>query len=88
MPHTEMTLAELTEEIRDYERDLAPGSETALWGEYCDRMRQITGLMPWDDDAADRVIPWGESRRWLKAYEYMAREPNADLAEVRDAAGE
>lgn len=41
---TTYTLRSLTAKIREYERTLAPGSETSLWGDYCEGMRRLTGV--------------------------------------------
>lgn len=45
-----ITLAELTEKMRDHDRDVAPGSESTAWGLFCDDAYAIYGVLPYDDD--------------------------------------
>jgi len=60
-----MTLSDLTEIIRDYEGDLAPGSETMLWGEYLTNIRQ-NGHDPLSGD--DVKVAASVVAYWLGAY--------------------
>lgn len=65
-----MKLRDLTELIRDYERKLAYGSETTLWGafwgEYRDKIEDDMDL-----DTTDIDIPDNDAEVWLSAYEKM-----------------
>ena len=72
-----MTLSDLTAEIIRREAILAPGSETILWGEYNERMRQVTGVLPQSPDAIDAagnpVVADDECAWWLAAYDLAAQ---------------
>lgn len=60
----------LTALIEGHERHIAPGSESALWDEYCGRIEDLTGVLPYDEDnTPDLVVPVGEAGWWLGAYE-------------------
>lgn len=65
-----MKLRDLTKTIRDYERDLAYGSETALWGEfwteYRDKVEDDADLDTTDIDITD-----DEAEIWEAAYAKM-----------------
>lgn len=61
-------LSDLTDEVRTYERTLAPGSETLLLGKYCEAMRRLTGHLPEDDIDEDIRIPRWEAEWWRGAY--------------------
>jgi len=66
-----MKLRDLTELIRGYERNLAYGSETTLWGvywaEYRDKIEDDT-----DYDTPDVEIDDVDADVWLAAYARMA----------------
>ena len=65
-----MKLRDLTEQIRVYEREMAYGSETGLWGafwgEYRDKIEDDA-----DMDTTDIDIPDEDGENWLAAYEKM-----------------
>ena len=69
-----MSLRDLTEEIQSEERILAPGSETALWGEYLECMRRELGVYPIDDtDQLDAtIVPPEQVAWWRGAYRACA----------------
>lgn len=73
-----VSLRNLTEDIRRHERSMAYGSETALWGEYCERMEQITGHLPYDDYSGDPQVPADEAGWWMAAYAYAEANPECD----------
>lgn len=81
-----MTLAELTAQIKsNYESELAYGSETAIWGDYCEDARQQTGALPYGDDAADVDAPQDFADYWLATYKYYAEtidDESVDAADV------
>lgn len=62
-----MILSELTAIVRGHEASAAPGSETGLWGRYCERMRQLTGILPYNDTDEDPEISAEECAWWLQA---------------------
>ena len=66
-----MKLRDLTEQIRVYEREMAPGSETGLWGtfwgEYREKIEDDEDL-----DTTDIVIPDEDGEIWLMAYQKLA----------------
>lgn len=65
-----MKLRDLTEQIRVYEREMAYGSETTLWGafwgEYRDKIEDDA-----DMDTTDVDIPDEDGEIWLAAYAKM-----------------
>ena len=65
-----MKLRDLTEEIREYESEIAYGSETGLWGmfwnEYRDKIEDNV-----DMDTTDIDIPDADGEVWLAAYAKM-----------------
>ena len=63
-----ISLRALTDHVREDERRLAPGSETDLWGQYCERMREVTGVLPTDDFEGDPQVTMEEAAWWLGAY--------------------
>jgi len=68
-----MILRELTEIVRDYERRLAPGSETALWGLYSEDVRKQCGVLPYHDHDSDIVVSQDMVEYWLDQYEKAER---------------
>lgn len=62
-----ISLRTLTDAVRDMERAQAPGSETILWGDYIERMRQVSGVLP-IGDYDDAAVPRAEAMWWLGAY--------------------
>lgn len=74
------TLADLTATIRDAERELAPGSESGLWGEYCEDMRLETGVLPYHDETDAVGVPPEVASWWLGRYcaEIAAAASGAD----------
>lgn len=75
-----MRLDILTDRIRDYERTLAPGSETALWGEYVEQMRDQVGVSPLRDLDDYPDVPEDEAAWWIGAY--RALEHGVDPATI------
>ena len=57
-------------DIREYEARLAPGSETALLGDWLERMREVAGgKLPRDRGAWHEIeIPDEEAAWWIAAY--------------------
>lgn len=65
-----MTLGTLTKTIKcDYEAVYAPDSETALWGDYCEAMRQVTGKLPYDDGADLLDVDQSIANGWIGRYD-------------------
>jgi len=62
------TLGELTDEIRRNEHDLAPGSETSLWGDYLEDMRVQCGVIPIGDYDRDLPLPPDAAEYWMDEY--------------------
>lgn len=67
-----MKLKTLTDEIRQIESSIAYGSESSLWGDYCEAIRQETGVLPYSDhdetiEVSDYVVAW-----WKAAYALFA----------------
>lgn len=84
-----MKLSELTDRIREYEGDIAPGSETLLLGEYNEAMRKATGALPTQLgrlDTPDPEVPEDEAQWWLRAYHYLDGHRDADRDEIITAA--
>ena len=77
----------ITETIRCYERGYAPGSETVLWGYYCDRIMALTGTLPYAADIPDTVtISDDEAQWWITAYErYDELEGYEDIQQYFDS---
>jgi len=67
-----MTLRELTEIIREYERRIAPGSETELWGHYCEDIRNRYGVPPYHDGTDDVEVPEELVKYWIDRYDRYA----------------
>ena len=67
-----MKLTELTERILIRERELAPGSESELWGDYCEDMRKLTGHLPYADDIDGVDVPDDSAAWWLVEYRIEA----------------
>lgn len=83
---TTVTLADLTAEIEEYERSIAPGSETSLWGDYIDAMRDETGHMPIGDYPEDAPVSIEQANWWRAAYDYMEAHPDAEMDDIVAAA--
>ena len=67
-----MKLADLVKRVTEYEAQIAPTSETALWGRFLDRMREITGIIPYNTDyCTNEEVPDDEAQWWLTAYESL-----------------
>ena len=71
-----MKYQELYDTIKAYEREIAPGSESALWGRFVSRMYEID-IDP--HDPQDQTISDDESQWWLKAYDRYS-----EIADVED----
>ena len=74
-----MKLKELVEKVREYERELAYGSETTLWGDFWAEYRGKIG----DDETletSDLEIPQEEADMWLAAYTKMAEYENEGVS--------
>ena len=82
-----MTITEYTESIKRYERDLAPGSESALWGAYAEDVRRQTSILPWDDAADETDCPPSVMEWWTRAYEIAASDPTMDLGAIAQRVG-
>lgn len=82
---SKIKLADLTNEIRDIERHLAPGSETAMWGDYCEAMRNATGHLPYDDDIDGAMVPADEAQWWRDAYAALQADPDRDAQDIYDS---
>lgn len=91
-------LDKLTRLIREEERARAPGSETILWGEYCERMRKVTGHLPYEDLEDSPTVSLVEAAWWLGAYaaqeahlhlddEAPSRPLDGDFETIRDDLG-
>lgn len=82
------TLSDLTAELREIDRELAPGSETHVWGNYLDRMRDVTGVDPLNADVAETaIVPDAEAEWWRNAYAILRANPNWTMDMIRDAVG-
>lgn len=80
-----VSLRELTAEIREHERTLAPGSETGLWGSYCEDMRRITGVLPYHDDEGERYVTVSQAEYWRREYADQL-EPGVEVVGLGDSA--
>ena len=80
------TLSKLTAEIKARETELAYGSETMLWGDYCERMRQLTGVLPYNEDAVqdagDPEIADDEAKWWMDAYALHAGDKALTMDDI------
>jgi len=86
-PQRTVILTELTRTIRDYERQLGPGSETALWGDFITRAQQVAGVDVRGEEYDERTtFPATEATWWVAAYIYLGRHPEASTDEVFEAA--
>jgi hypothetical protein len=87
-PPEAVALRALTERVRDMERELAPGSETAMWQEYLSAMRTlgVDALAAVRDQDGTPHVPALEAAWWLGAYHaaYWIRE-SGDLDGLRRA---
>jgi hypothetical protein len=67
-----VTLQELTDELRDRDRALAPGSETILWAEYLAWVRREMDVDPLGDALDEYAVAEAEAKWWLGAYRIAA----------------
>jgi hypothetical protein len=64
-----VTLSDLADELRrDYEAVHAPGSETSLWGEFCEDARRECGVLPYSDDARETTVSAAFAEGWRRIY--------------------
>lgn len=63
-----MKLSTLTDEIRDRERLLAPGSETGLWSNYCEAVRLEAGVLPHHDHDDGIEVDDRFAIEWIERY--------------------
>lgn len=68
--------AELYKEIKGIDRSMAPGSETAMWGNFLEAMR-VAGIQDLHEPA-DQQIDAVEAQWWLDAYAAFEAEPDID----------
>ena len=79
------TLRNLTDEIKALDTELAPGSETHLWGDYINRLSEVTGRDPLTDYDNDVPVPDAEADWWRRAYGYLKSHPDANTDEIINA---
>lgn len=60
-----MTLRELTEEMRTYNRIVAYGSECSAWQDFVDDCCLVVGCSPWDDDRQSDCVDSYFADYWL-----------------------
>lgn len=60
-----MKLFELTESMRDYNADVAPGSECNAWQDFVGACFADYKIAPWDDKAADMDVENEFADYWL-----------------------
>jgi hypothetical protein len=81
-----MKLSKLTDEIKAREKELAYGSETMLWGDYCERMHKLTGIHPYNvdavTDAGDPEIDEDEAQWWMDAYTMYADDQTITMEDI------
>lgn len=67
------TIGKLATLVREYELQQAPGSETSLLGDFCERMRQLGAHPTLQGCLASEVeITSEEAQWWLDAYAKQA----------------
>jgi hypothetical protein len=59
-----MTLDELTDAMREYNRLVAPGSECTAWQDYVQDIWTIYGVSPWADGAESFHVSSQTARYW------------------------
>lgn len=64
-----MELRQLTEAIRAHDRVYAPGSESPIWGDYLEDIRQY-GLDPLDNEDLDKDIRDDVAQWWLAVVDH------------------
>jgi hypothetical protein len=72
----EVTWPEFAEEIREMERDMAPGGDTSLLGDLLEDGRKITGwtiLQQWEEEGEKMLAPADYVEHWREAYGEAAR---------------
>ena len=70
-----VSYADLYNDIKDVERELAYGGNTAMWGDFVNRMSEL-GLDV--HDPADQTIDADEGYWWRKAYDMLKANPSVD----------
>ena len=70
-----VSYADLYAEIKETDRRLAPGSETAMWGDFCARMHEL-GLDV--HEPAEQTIDPDEAEFWTAAYSLFLSRPDCD----------
>lgn len=62
---------ELYNEIKEMDRELAPGSETTAWGYFLDAMRQLGIEDVHCGNITDQTVPDEDAEWWRDAYQRM-----------------
>ncbi len=86
---TGIPLDVFTKEIRKLDAELAPESETTLWGDYLTSMGNVTGVYPlWDELTPFTAVSFGEVAWWREAYRRFGEIGQyADVQEYYDSIG-
>lgn len=81
---TTTSYADLYRDIKASDRGMAPGSETSMWGDFVNRMREL-GLDV--HEPADQVVDADEAQWWRDAYEAFEADPQADVQDIYNGIG-
>lgn len=65
------SLKELAEKIKEYETEVAPGSETSNLGAFVYQYDYISAILEADEDV---MIPADDYDMWIESYEDLAKE--------------
>ncbi len=79
-----MKLSELNQIVNSYEARMAPGSQTAMLGDYNERMRQVTGLEGTCCGDSDAEVPADEADYWQRVYAAYEANPEQELQVIYD----
>lgn len=81
--------AELYNDIRDIERDLAYGSQTSMWSDFIDRMDKLGIRSPMQPDCEDdeQLIDSVEAAWWRQAYTLLQADPSRDVQDIYNEVG-
>lgn len=80
----QVSFADLREDIKSIERNLAYGSETAMWGDFVGRMHEI-GIDP--HEPGEQKIDATEAAWWREAYSALAADPSRETQDIYDQVG-
>ena len=87
-----MKLKELTDKVKEFEGLQAPGSETALWGDYIEAMSGKYGIYVYsakDVEALESTdVSADDAKWWLAAYQYQGEYPDRDMDQIQAFADE